>query len=123
LDAEIKTIDEFLDDKYLQPFLPDDALLFSLDDIAGLALKDVEVVDERLSSLPTEDLVQRVLDAESRARELQREYLEYRGEVEKTLEKRWNANPDIDSSTKPPSKESSDASYFTGYAQSGPFGT
>ena len=105
------------DDKYLQPVLEDDALLYSLDEI----VRDVE--DKAIS---TATAVHRVIELEKEMHRLQLEFSEYRQNVTKTLD-RWNSIDDADKSTHGAEKSSNekvlpqddDSHYFSSYSANG----
>ncbi|KAL0254492.1 Ribosomal protein arginine N-methyltransferase rmt3 [Diplodia seriata] len=104
---------KFADDKYLQPVLDDDAVLFSLDELSD----DSE--GEQLS-----DEGKRVKELEEQLQQLASQFNEYRETVSKTLEDRWNeqdasksgeAGPS-GSSKAPEGKWGIDTGYFDSYS-------
>lgn len=114
--SEITSKDVFMSDEFLQPTLEDDALLFSLDDVLGTA----EATNGESAS--TDDdaaaLKQRLQDIEA-------QFAEYRLEVARTLDQRWNDRNDV---TAGPSNgkskdeeldEKYDRGYFETYSYNG----
>lgn len=123
---EIVAAADFEDDKYLQPVLEDDALLFSLDDLSPSSQSGEEVpasgeaVDAATDSSPEA----RIAELERQLRNVQSQYTEYRHQVEETLEKRWSD----DSTGKPADvveeqsgKPDYDGNYFDSYSYNGTF--
>lgn len=120
------------DDRYLQPVLEDDALLYSLDEVVG-DLKD-EVFStthtngtELLSDQGGADAVNRVVELEKDMQRLQHEFSEYRETVTKTLEQRWNSTDDANNLPNGAGKSSDekglpqddDSHYFSSYSTNG----
>ncbi|KAI5456267.1 S-adenosyl-L-methionine-dependent methyltransferase [Mariannaea sp. PMI_226] len=110
--AEISLAD-FDDEKFLQPVLENDALIFSLDEL-------LEVTDSPEANLTVKGLdVQTNSQLSSRNQELQEELEKVRGQfanyrlaVEKTLDDRWGD----DSEPVPSKKKDDSAYYFESYA-------
>ena len=107
----------FQDDKYLQPVLEDDALLFCLDDLI-----DAEGFEPAETS--PQDSARRVDELQEQLAALQSQFTDYRATVEKTLDERWTANDDSatsnDQRNKPDPEKEIDDSYFNSYSYNGP---
>lgn len=106
---------KFADDKYLQPVLEDDAVLFSLDELSA--------DDEE----PQSEEAKKVKELEEQLQQLASQFAEYRETVSKTLEERWNekdtpkegeAGPS-GSSKAPEGKWGIDTGYFDSYSYNG----
>jgi len=113
---------DFDKDDYLKPALEDDALLFSLEDVleAGTATGGSnDAVDGDVSGSEVEQLRQQLSELEAR-------FGEYRAEVARTLDDRWN---DKSTSAGPSSSQTGDAEsasdhrrdrdYFSSYSYAG----
>ena len=112
----------FEDDKYLQPVLEDDALLFCLDDLLDGEAQDDQLDGENLS--PTD---KRIAELEQSLATLHLQYSEYKSAVEQTLDERWEdpkagpskttslSNGDAQQST----AEEIDKGYFDSYSYNG----
>ncbi|PSK53410.1 Ribosomal protein arginine N-methyltransferase rmt3 [Elsinoe australis] len=84
--SEITSKDVFVSDEFLQPTLEDDALLFSLDDVLGAAEAtngESASTDEDAAAL------------KQRLQDLEAQFAEYRLEVARTLDQRWNDRNDV----------------------------
>lgn len=129
----ISSKDVFEDDKYLQPVLEDDALLYSLDDILENFADDNELAG-RLGNCygyqPTThipDPFDRVIQLEKELQRLQLQFTEYRETVSLTLENRWNsteyasgsANEVTKSNGTAPATQDDDTHYFSSYSTNG----
>jgi protein arginine N-methyltransferase 3 len=119
----------FSDDKYLQPVLEDDALLFSLDDLLD-SPTDVEPNSKRAvgqaEELPSTD---RIAELERQLQSVSSQFSEYRKQVEETLEKRWNdaegtsrskpsTSTEVNGDTKPDGIDF-EGDYFESYSYNG----
>lgn len=82
---------DFEDDRYLQPALEDDALLFCLDDVLSLvqAQSSASAADPR--DAETAALKSRIAALEDELASLQSNFLSYRVAVAETLDKRWSS--------------------------------
>lgn len=123
----------FEDDKYLQPVLEDDALLYSLDDILGNFADDKEPtmkIGNGYSYQPEDhslDSFDRVIQLEKELQRLQHQFTEYRETVSLTLENRWNSTEDASGSVNRTTKSNGTASvpqdddthYFSSYSTNG----
>lgn len=129
----IPSKDIFEDDKYLQPVLEDDALLYSLDDMLGNFADDREYRMENghgygyQPETYTPDPFDRVIQLEKELQRLQLQFTEYRETVSLTLENRWNSTEDASGSvngtiksngTAPPPQDD-DTHYFSSYSTNG----
>lgn len=86
----IKSMEEFAnEDKYFQPVLEDDALLFSVDDILELASAMMEKKDPH-GSTSTDVSIAKIKELEEDLARLQAQFADYRSAVSATLEERWN---------------------------------
>lgn len=107
----------FSDDRYLQPVLEDDAVLFSIDD---LPTSDHAEEPPLPSVEPTSH--SETPDLEQQLRTLKVEYEQYRNQVDSILEKRWSSDDSVaaGSSKQPgnqPSKQDRiDDGYFDSYS-------
>ncbi|TKX24800.1 ribosomal protein arginine N-methyltransferase [Elsinoe australis] len=84
--SEITSKEVFMSDEFLQPTLEDDALLFSLDDVLGTAEAtngESASTDEDAAAL------------KQRLQDLEAQFAEYRLEVARTLDQRWNDRNDV----------------------------
>ncbi|EON67526.1 hypothetical protein W97_06894 [Coniosporium apollinis CBS 100218] len=125
----------FEDDKYLQPVLEDDALLFCLDDLIDEleGPPQTSVIGGRGKALfaSEQNPLVRISELESQLERMRIQFAEYRETVSKTLEQRWEDSPTAPTSaTAGPSTTSSngtanratkrteaeDASYFQSYS-------
>lgn len=109
------TAKDFEDDKFLQPVLEDDALLFSLDDI--LEAEGDSPADSKLKDASSDAVLVRNKDLEEELEKVRSQFANYRLAVQETLDKRWGDDKDIDSSSTP--KKDNSNYYFESYAQNG----
>lgn len=126
----------FEDDKYLQPVLEDDALLYSLDDILGNFADDKEPLKNGNGygyqhgyqpEAHTPDPFDRVIQLEKELQRLQHQFTEYRETVSLTLENRWNITDDASGSVNgiaksngtAPLSQDDDTHYFSSYSTNG----
>ena len=114
---DVSSKSKFSDDVYLKPVLEDDALLYSLDDIAEGQGED---------AAPGTDAERQVVELQEDLERLQTQFSEYRIAVQKSLEDQLSKEDEkIDSqapakTSKPADKiEEADADYFTSYAYNG----
>ncbi|KAE9975347.1 hypothetical protein BLS_002660 [Venturia inaequalis] len=116
---DIKSAAEFNDDKYLQPVLEDDALLFSLDDISPSTQQgdNILATSEAADANPSPEA--KIAHLERQLQNVQSQYKEYRHQVEETLEKRWTDESTGNSSTSADAqsgKPDYDGNYFDSYS-------
>lgn len=127
----------FEDDKYLQPVLEDDALLYSLDDILGNFVDDKEPNTKHENyygyqhgyqpEAHAPDPFDRVIQLEKELQRLQHQFTEYRETVSLTLENRWNSTDDAPGSVNgiaksngtAPLSQDDDTHYFSSYSTNG----
>lgn len=121
LKPDVDSKDRFQDEKYLQPALEDDALLFCLDDLD--ALPEVGATEKNTSEAKEGDnSLSRISDLEEQLQKLQNQFAEYRETVARTLDQRWedsapaNGAPGSSNSTK---QEKHDTNYFDSYSYNG----
>ena len=120
------------DDRYLQPVLEDDALLYSLEEVIGVIEDEVlPAADVNGKELPSGErgagAVNRVIELEREIQRIQHEFSEYRETVNKTLEHRWNSTHDADKSTNGAEEsgnekqlhQDDDSHYFSSYSTNG----
>jgi len=90
---DVSSRELFQDDCYLQPTLPDDALLFSLDDICNFETVTPRHLDpdSPSNSSSKKDASATVTGLEERMRSMQAEFDSYRQMVQRTLDDRWTA--------------------------------
>lgn len=118
-------------DRYLQPVLEGDPLLYSFDEVVG------DIGDELPSAIAngtvpfTEEdgasAVNRIIELEKELQRLQLEFSEYRETVTKALEHRWNSTDDVakpvngteKSCNKKESPQDDDSHYFSSYSTNG----
>ncbi|KAF2096637.1 protein arginine N-methyltransferas-like protein 3 [Rhizodiscina lignyota] len=113
---DVNSKDVFSDDKYLQPVLEDDAVLFSLDDLP-IAADKADVEQPPKQTVNYDDAIQRVSELEDKLRNLQNEYASYKHRVERTLDERWGAPTNESSAAQlSASTERRDTSYFDSYS-------
>lgn len=112
LKPDVASATTFADDKYLQPVLEDDALLFSLDEIAS-STTDLTAPQEQTPEACIADL-------EAQLTALHAQFADFRLQVDQTLEKRWTDTdqPAIaeSSSTSAGKKAGIDNTYFESYS-------
>jgi protein arginine N-methyltransferase 3 len=121
---DVSLATKFADDKYLQPVLEDDALLFSIDDLninepRNTKLQEAQDTTTALSG----DAAARIQELEEKLSQTQYQFAEYQKAVQETLDKRWQ---DLDTADKGPvnlDKEGKsserDAEYFDSYSYNG----
>lgn len=120
------------DDRYLQPVLEDDALLYSLEEVIGVIEDEVlPAANVNGKELPSGErgagAVNRVIELEREIQRIQHEFSEYRETVNKTLEDRWNSTHDADKSTNGAEesgnekqlRQDDDSHYFSSYSTNG----
>lgn len=100
---------DFEDDKYLQPVLEEDQLLFSLDDLP------------ETKGSKEDELVSRIAELEEELRKTQSQFSEYRNTVKQTLEARWDDKTSSGTASGPVTEEKrdDDSHYFSSYSYNG----
>jgi protein arginine N-methyltransferase 3 len=115
LTPDVSSSSSFVDDKWLQPVLEDDALLFSLDDLtSGTTEKTVEQDGVQLPE-------SRVLELEAQLSALHAQFADFRLQVDKTLERRWTETTEapIAESWRDTKKLNYEGDYFESYSYNG----
>ncbi|CAM1509247.1 Fc.00g029860.m01.CDS01 [Cosmosporella sp. VM-42] len=113
LPTEISSKD-FEDERFLQPVLENDALIFSLDDI--LEAEQPSLVDSKPKDTVGENSSARHRELEEELETVRTQFANYRLAVQETLDRRWGDDAEPTSTT--PKKDSSE-SYFESYAAIG----
>ncbi|KAG9820550.1 S-adenosyl-L-methionine-dependent methyltransferase, partial [Aureobasidium melanogenum] len=101
----------FDDDKYMQPVLEDDALLFSLDDV-------LDSENAAGQDLPIGTSSDKTAQLEAELARLRNQFAEYKLTVEKTLDDRWNepAKDGEAGSSNTKDENHQDPGYFDSYS-------
>lgn len=111
----------FEDEKYLKPVLEDDALLYSLDDIADLTVGEQEGTDKPEKMTDSA----RIKELENELSNLRGEFAEYKQLVQKALNQSIEDEGDSSSNKGDPSSSRSfqeaEKGYFTSYAYNGAY--
>ena len=127
---DLSTKQLFEDERFLQPTLEDDALLYSLDDLSDNQPSSQERDSDRDTSAQasqTPDLLARVTELEAELRSHQQQFAEYRIAVNEVLEGRWNSSEapkHLDSETSTTeeimaARQDDDSHYFKSYSNIG----
>ena len=120
--------EEINQDRYLQPVLENDAVIFSLDEILdsesdlGQDGRDEQSGPGGSDAPPRVTLTAREKELINQLSKIQNEYSNYRLAVEETLDKRWaeqSANPDKQANSFDEEKNSGYDDYFESYAANG----
>jgi type I protein arginine methyltransferase len=85
----VSSKDKFSDDKYLQPVLEDDALLFTIDEILESDTTPKHTVN--MDSISKQELFDKVSGLTEHVERVEKEFAAYKEIAEKTLDQRWNA--------------------------------
>jgi protein arginine N-methyltransferase 3 len=117
---DVSSFELFQDDKYLQPVLEDDALLFCLDELVEPETQTTQS-QERQPEPGIVDSNSKIQELEQRLAQIQSEHAEYRKRVEEILEKRWEENEPASQKTVEDAKAGldKDKDYFDSYSYSG----
>ncbi|KAJ5721798.1 uncharacterized protein N7483_009732 [Penicillium malachiteum] len=113
---DVSSKSKFEDDLYLKPVLEDDALLYSLDDIAE---------EEGEETVPGTEAERRVQELQEDLERLQNQFSEYRLAVQKSMEDQLNKEDESLGASAPAGKASGskaqevDEDYFASYAYNG----
>lgn len=111
---DVSSKEKFENDEYLQPVLEDDALLYSLDDIAE---------DEDAEAPTSTEAERRVIELQEDLERLQSQFSEYRLAVQKSMEEQLTKEDEkLDNvpSKKTINKlEEADSDYFVSYSYNG----
>ncbi|KAF2136962.1 uncharacterized protein K452DRAFT_322102 [Aplosporella prunicola CBS 121167] len=119
---DVSSASKFEDDKYLQPTLADDAVLFSLDELEN----DEESADASAQAQASGPEA-RVKELEEELQDMKRKFAEYQQTVSETLDQRWNETEPAQNGEAGPSgtkmvanavkdKDGVDSSYFDSYS-------
>jgi len=112
---EITSTSVFEDEKYMQPVIEDDALLFSLDDVLGGGL-----FDDQAGDMPIGTSKDKVAELEEELARLRLQFSEYKSAVEKTLDERWTEGNDAqEGPSKDKNENHQDPGYFDSYSYNG----
>lgn len=122
----------FEDDRYLQPVLEDDAVLYSIDDVVG----DIDnmkspAINGSGNGLTSEDdgssATNRIAELQKELERLQTQFSDYRETVNETLDNRWNSSDDASklangtgkSNDETQQPRDDDTHYFSSYSTNG----
>ena len=112
---DVSSKDSFADEKYLQPVLKDDAVLYSLDDLVGTEQGEDEPTD-------------RVAELEAQLRKLESDFDNFRKVTTQALERNWetgfgtkssSSSVEVEQSAKSSDASQQDKSYFESYSYNG----
>lgn len=119
----------FQEDRFLKPFLDQDALLYSLDDIAGPFDQPAPAATNGIiEGSSSEDKARnRIAELEEELRCLQKQFSAYRETVDQTLENWWNSEGNSHADSRKalapngikPVPQDDDAHYFSSYSSNG----
>lgn len=109
---DVSSKSQFEDDAYLKPVLEDDALLYSLDDIAEEQAEDAAAGS---------DSERRVLELQEELERLQMQFSDYRTAVQQSLEDQLSKEddkfePDVPTKKSADKTDEVDADYFSSYS-------
>ena len=119
----------FEDDRYLQPVLENDALLYSMEDVVeDVSGREMHPDDENFTPLTAENIgaERRIVELRGELQHLQAQFDDYRQTVSNTLDVRWDSDetssgPSLqDTNNKDPAKDD-DSHYFTSYSYNGQY--
>lgn len=117
---------------YLKPFLPEDAVLFSLDELDDLdSPPDAASLSKSPVNLVSETENSRIRELEAKLAQLTTQFASYRDYVSSTLDARWQDSTDAALAQPSSSKtttdqpidkaaEQGDENYFDSYSYNGP---
>lgn len=121
LKPDISSKSVFEDDKYLQPALEDDALLFSIDELIDQGT--VEQPNAENGTAGSTD--ERVNELEDQLNQLRLQFAEYRSVTEKALDDKWTgaeaSNVDGQAAKREKVDKEYDQGYFDSYSYNGMF--
>lgn len=100
------------DDKFMQPVLENDALLFGLDELDAMDAGP----NDQASKQPANDASAEVARLKEQLSRLQFQFDAYRGQVSQTLEQRWADNEARTSNTTEAAEKKYDEGYFDSYS-------
>jgi type I protein arginine methyltransferase len=116
---DVSSKEKFEDEKYLQPVLEEDALLFMLGDII---IEDVESLEtssnhsqSRLESLSKEELLHQVAQLKAELYEVKQQHSAFSEMAARTLDDRWQAAPGNEAN-QAAKKDNKEQEYFDSYS-------
>ena len=126
---DLSSSEAFQEERFLKPFLEQDPLLYSLDDIVGsFEQSATAAVNGNMGGSPFEDTARnRIAELQEELRCLQKQFSAYRETVDQTLENRWSSeeesraeskNVPVQSVIKPVPRDD-DTHYFSSYSSNG----
>ena len=126
---DLSSKDAFQEERFLKPFLEQDAVLYSLDDIVGPFDQPAPAATNGIvGSSSFEDTARnRIAELQEELRCLQKQFSAYRETVDQTLENRWNSeengradsrNASAQNGIKPVPRDD-DTHYFSSYSSNG----
>jgi protein arginine N-methyltransferase 3 len=104
------------DEKFMQPVLEDDALLFSVDELESMETGDANAGKQPESSNESGNATDEVAQLKEQLSKLQTKFDVYREQVSETLEKRWSDAPSKDDGAAEAKAKRYDDSYFDSYS-------
>ncbi|KAK5020031.1 Ribosomal protein arginine N-methyltransferase rmt3 [Cryomyces antarcticus] len=120
---DVSSKELFEDDKYLQPVIEDDALLFCLDELSDIQSSSQPAISDSAKGKAVNgdgDPFARIAELEEQLQRLQSQFNEYRLTVAKTLDERWNdksSDAQAESSKQViPAPRDDDSHYFESYS-------
>lgn len=127
---DLSSREAFQEERYLKPFLEQDALLYSLDDVIGPL---DQVAPAAINGTPgesswKEDMARnQIAELQEELHRLQKQFSAYRETVDQTLENRWNneetgmadARNGLAQSGIKPAPRDDDTHYFSSYSFNG----
>jgi protein arginine N-methyltransferase 3 len=128
LNPDVSTTDIFLDEKYLQPVIEDDALLFSLDDLESFESEQTSIPEMSQTVAPggasNGEPSSKIKELEEQLAKVNSQYAEYREYVQQILDKRWQDNESASIDPKQAQQEKAkegETSYFESYSYNGTY--
>lgn len=126
---DLSSSEAFQEERFLKPFLEQDPLLYSLDEIVGsFEPSATAAVNGNVGGSSFEDTARdRIAELQEELRCLQKQFSAYRETVDQTLENRWiseedgraeSKNPLVQSVIKPVPRDD-DTHYFSSYSSNG----
>ena len=103
------------DEKFMQPVLEDDALLFSVDELESMEAGDANTGKQPEAS-SSNNATDEVAQLKEQLSKLQSKFDVYREQVSETLEKRWSDAPSKDDGAAEAKAKRYDDSYFDSYS-------
>ena len=121
LEPDVSSLSNFNYDKYLQPVLEDDALLFSVDEVEDLDGIILSENSEEHAPTPQESPEAKIKRLEEELQKSQFQFDEYRKVVQESLDKRWKdlAKGDTGPQSLEPKASENDEHYFDSYSYNG----